>query len=93
MSVKHVSYIYIYISNKLPYQFRFFLNTNDIYFIFVFVDLAALDSLEILDLSWNQFIGSIPPSIRELSSLKSLSLSKNHLNGSLPTEGKYFIKI
>ena len=59
----------------------------------MYVDFEAFDSLEILDLSWNGFIGNLPHSLRALSSLKSLSLSSNYHTGSLPTQGKYFIKI
>ena len=88
VSLKRVLYIHAQLC-----QFRYLLNTNDIYFIFVYVDFEAFDRLEILDLSWNGFIGNLPHSLRALSSLKSLSFSSNYLTGSLPTQGKYFIKI
>ncbi|KAF5931578.1 hypothetical protein HYC85_027749 [Camellia sinensis] len=43
--------------------------------------------LEVLDLTGNNFFGSILPSIGALSSLKALSLAHNNLNGSLPIQG------
>ncbi|KAM4102304.1 hypothetical protein ACB094_05G214300 [Castanea mollissima] len=48
---------------------------------------AALDALELLDMSYNEITGIVPPSIGALSSLKSLVLQKNELNGSLPNQG------
>ncbi|XP_030970926.1 receptor-like protein 14 [Quercus lobata] len=50
-------------------------------------DFAALDALELLDLSYNELTGIVPPSIGALSSLKSLVLEGNKLNCSLPTQG------
>ncbi|KAK6267678.1 hypothetical protein QUC31_011838 [Theobroma cacao] len=44
--------------------------------------------LRVLDLRWNLYSGSIPPSIEALSSLKALSLSSNALNGFVPSPGK-----
>ena len=59
--------------------------------LFCFVGLATFHNLQVLDLSDNGFIGSIPPSIGALSSLKVLSLAYNKLNGSLPAhQGKLF---
>ena len=53
------------------------------------VDMANSSNLEILDLSYNDFIGSITPYIGALSSLKAISLSHNYgLNGTLNTSGK-----
>ncbi|KAJ0586721.1 putative non-specific serine/threonine protein kinase [Helianthus annuus] len=49
--------------------------------------LVSFHRLEILDLSGNNFVGSIPSTIKFLSSLKALSFSFNSLNGSL-TNGK-----
>ncbi|XP_028067417.1 receptor-like protein 15 [Camellia sinensis] len=49
--------------------------------------LTSFRHLEILDLSRNNFLVSIPPSIGALSSLKALSLAQNNLNGSLPIQG------
>uniref|UniRef100_A0A2N9GL69 Reverse transcriptase Ty1/copia-type domain-containing protein n=1 Tax=Fagus sylvatica TaxID=28930 RepID=A0A2N9GL69_FAGSY len=48
--------------------------------------MANFSSLEILDLSYNDFTGSISPYIGALSSLKALSLSYVGLNGTLPTQ-------
>uniref|UniRef100_A0A2N9EHT6 Reverse transcriptase Ty1/copia-type domain-containing protein n=1 Tax=Fagus sylvatica TaxID=28930 RepID=A0A2N9EHT6_FAGSY len=48
--------------------------------------MANFSSLEILDLHYNDFTGSISPYIGALSSLKALSLSCNGLNGTLPTQ-------
>jgi polynucleotide 5'-kinase involved in rRNA processing len=48
------------------------------------VGLSNFSRLEILDLTHNYFIGSISPSIGELSSLKAISLASNELNGTLP---------
>ena len=56
-------------------------------------DFAALDALELLDLSYNELTGIVPPSIGALSSLKSLVLEGNKLNGSLPTQGMYLIDL
>ncbi|KAJ9560523.1 hypothetical protein OSB04_005683 [Centaurea solstitialis] len=39
--------------------------------------------LEVLDLSENNFVGSIPSTIQELSSLRTVSFAYNNLNGSL----------
>ena len=55
---------------------------------FPLVDMANFSSLEILDLSNNDFTGSITPHIGALSSLKSISLSYNDLNGTLIAPGK-----
>ena len=55
---------------------------------FLLVDMANFSSLEILDLSENDFTGSITPYIGALSSLKAISLSYNKLNGALNTPGK-----
>nr|XP_023906334.1 receptor-like protein 9DC3 [Quercus suber] len=51
------------------------------------MDFAALDALELLDMSDNELTGNVPSSIGALSSLKSLVLQSNKLNGSLPTQG------
>ncbi|KAM3747369.1 hypothetical protein ACB098_05G029900 [Castanea mollissima] len=47
--------------------------------------MANFSNLEILDLSGNDFTGSITPYIGALSSLKAISLSSNSLNGTLNT--------
>ncbi|KAJ9560624.1 hypothetical protein OSB04_005784, partial [Centaurea solstitialis] len=51
------------------------------------VGLAYFRHLEVLDLSNNNFLGSIPSSVDTLSSLKELSLARNELDGSLPLLG------
>ena len=56
-------------------------------------DFAALDALELLDMSDNELTGNVPSSIGALSSLKSLVLQSNKLNGSLPTQGMYLIDL
>ncbi|XVE91264.1 hypothetical protein DITRI_Ditri20bG0139700 [Diplodiscus trichospermus] len=50
-------------------------------------DLKTLTRLEILDLSWNNLVGSIPSNVGELASLKALSLASNDFDGSLPIPG------
>lgn len=55
------------------------------------IALASLQHLEVLDLSANNFVGSIPSTIQTLSSLRALSFSKNGLNGSLPDDGNFSI--
>jgi len=49
--------------------------------------MANFGSLEILDLTGNDFTRSIPPYIGALSSLKAISLSDMELNGTLPIQG------
>ncbi|KAJ9561049.1 hypothetical protein OSB04_006209 [Centaurea solstitialis] len=49
--------------------------------------LSSFHHLEVLDLSGNNFVGSIPSTIQELSSLKVLSFAGNNLNGSLRDHG------
>ncbi|CAI9267424.1 unnamed protein product [Lactuca saligna] len=48
---------------------------------------ASFHHLEILDLSENSFVGSIPSTIQGLSSLRVLSFAENSLNGSLSDDG------
>ncbi|XVF79273.1 hypothetical protein PTKIN_Ptkin14bG0208300 [Pterospermum kingtungense] len=50
-------------------------------------DSITRGKLEILDLSYNKFNGSIPRFIGKLSYLKALYLTGNRLNGSLPFPG------
>jgi Leucine-rich repeat (LRR) protein len=47
--------------------------------------LGQMKALRILDLSINQFLGTIPGEISEMDSLKELRLDKNFLTGQLPT--------
>ncbi|KAL8252283.1 hypothetical protein R6Q59_035976, partial [Mikania micrantha] len=49
--------------------------------------LASFHHLEILDLSYNNFIGGIPSVINSLASLKVVSFAGNALNGSLKNDG------
>ncbi|KAL7616492.1 hypothetical protein Lser_V15G01264 [Lactuca serriola] len=48
---------------------------------------ASFHRLEVLDLSRNSFVGSIPSAIQTLSSLRALSFSENNLDGSLSDHG------
>nr|KAJ0225222.1 hypothetical protein LSAT_V11C100013900 [Lactuca sativa] len=48
---------------------------------------ASFHHLEVLDLSWNSFVGSVSSAIQALSSLRALSFARNKLNGSLPDHG------
>ncbi|KAD6454663.1 hypothetical protein E3N88_09369 [Mikania micrantha] len=49
--------------------------------------LASFHRLKLLDLSFNNFIGSIPSTIKSLSSLQVVSFAYNALNGSLYNDG------
>ncbi|KAG5107023.1 hypothetical protein JHK82_043993 [Glycine max] len=49
-------------------------------------EFGNLTRLEILDLTWNNFNGSIPKSLGRLSSVVNLSLLGNRLTGSIPSE-------
>ncbi|XP_050290612.1 receptor-like protein 14 [Quercus robur] len=75
--------LYVFSSRMLNRIFRDVDGTG----IVTIDDFAALDALELLDLSYNELTGIVPPSIGALSSLKSLVLEGNKLNGSLPTQG------
>ncbi|CAH1442604.1 unnamed protein product [Lactuca virosa] len=48
---------------------------------------ASSHHLEVLDLSHNKFVGSIPSTIHALSFLRVVSFAYNQLNGSLPDHG------
>ncbi|CAA2995505.1 LRR receptor-like serine threonine- kinase GSO1 [Olea europaea subsp. europaea] len=50
-------------------------------------DLIAFKNLKVLDLSKNNFTGSIPQIIGLMSSLSALSLAENNLTGFLPSKG------
>ncbi|KAJ9561048.1 hypothetical protein OSB04_006208 [Centaurea solstitialis] len=63
------------------------LSGNDFNGTLSFEALASFHHLEVLDLSWNNFVGSIPSTIQELSSLRVLSFAGNNLNGSLRDHG------
>ncbi|KAI3773424.1 hypothetical protein L1987_47951 [Smallanthus sonchifolius] len=47
---------------------------------------TSFHHLKVLDLSYNNFVGSIPSTIKLLSSLKVISFDRNALNGSLPED-------
>ncbi|KAJ9561327.1 hypothetical protein OSB04_006487 [Centaurea solstitialis] len=49
--------------------------------------LVSFHHLEVLDLSYNNFVGSIPSTIQELSSLRALSFAHNNLHGPLRDHG------
>lgn len=55
---------------------------------FFLQDFTSFKNLKVLDLSENNFMGSIPPAIGNLSSIIALSLAHNGLNGTLPNQGK-----
>ncbi len=46
--------------------------------------LAAIPSLEVLDLSYNAYSGAIPAALLSLTALKVLRLQRNMLTGALP---------
>ena len=48
--------------------------------------LGQMKALQLLDLSINQFLGTIPGEITKMKSLKELRLDKNFLTGQLPTD-------
>ncbi|KAI3773438.1 hypothetical protein L1987_47967 [Smallanthus sonchifolius] len=50
---------------------------------------ASFHRLEVLDLSFNNFVGSITSQIKSLSSIKAISFAYNNLNGSLPHYGRF----
>ncbi|KAJ9561331.1 hypothetical protein OSB04_006491 [Centaurea solstitialis] len=63
------------------------LSGNDFNGTLSFEALASFHHLEVLDLGYNNFVGSIPSTIQELSSLRVLSFAHNNLNGPLPDHG------
>ena len=52
---------------------------------------ASFHHLEVLDLSSNSLVGSIPSAIHALSSLRAVPFAHNNLNGSLSNHGKLYI--
>ncbi|XP_059275453.1 receptor-like protein 15 isoform X2 [Lycium ferocissimum] len=64
-----------------------YLRNNDLKNWSSFQELTTLRGLEMLDLSYNEIAGEMPPSLGAMTSLKSLSFSGNELNGSFPEEG------
>ncbi|WVZ15267.1 hypothetical protein V8G54_012833, partial [Vigna mungo] len=48
-------------------------------------NVGKLTSLEFLDLSQNQLVGSIPSSLAQIDRLTMLDLSHNYLSGKIPT--------
>ncbi|KAJ9561328.1 hypothetical protein OSB04_006488 [Centaurea solstitialis] len=63
------------------------LSVNEFNGTLSFEALASFHNLEVLDLSENNFVGSIPSTIQELSSLRVLSFAYNNLHGSLRDHG------
>ncbi|WVZ14248.1 hypothetical protein V8G54_011814, partial [Vigna mungo] len=47
-------------------------------------NIGKLTSLEFLDLSRNQLVGSIPSSLAQIDRLTTLDLSHNYLSGKIP---------
>ncbi|KAK9069799.1 hypothetical protein SSX86_010195 [Deinandra increscens subsp. villosa] len=60
-----------------------FLKILDLSSSFWLPTLASFNNLEVLYLSYNSFVGSIPSMIKSLSSLRVLSFANNTLEGSL----------
>ena len=52
--------------------------------------LGSLESLQVLNLAWNELEGPIPDSFARLHKLKHLFLNMNKLNGRIPVDlGKF----
>ena len=48
--------------------------------------LGSLESLQVLNLAWNELEGPIPESFASLTKLKRLLLNMNNLNGTIPLQ-------
>ncbi|XP_068319353.1 probable LRR receptor-like serine/threonine-protein kinase At1g56140 [Pyrus communis] len=55
-------------------------------------DIGEYQSLQTLDLSFNNLTGQLPSSLFNLSSLESLFLGNNSLSGSLPSQKSYGLR-
>ncbi|KAL8226235.1 hypothetical protein R6Q59_000219 [Mikania micrantha] len=72
---------------NLPYLEVLVLSGNKLNGTLPMEALASFHRLKLLDLSGNNFVGSIPSTIKSLSSLQVVSFSYNSLNGSLYNDG------
>ncbi|KAI3802642.1 hypothetical protein L1987_30782 [Smallanthus sonchifolius] len=70
----------------LPYLEVLALRNNDLNGTLPMEAFASFHHLKVLDLSYNNFVGSIPSTIKLLSSLEVISFDRNELNGSLPED-------
>ncbi|KAD6455180.1 hypothetical protein E3N88_09886 [Mikania micrantha] len=72
---------------NLPYLEALVLSQNNLKGTLPMEALASFHHLKLLDLSFNNFIGRIPSTIKLLSSLQAVSFANNALNGSLYNDG------
>ncbi|KAD6455183.1 hypothetical protein E3N88_09889 [Mikania micrantha] len=72
---------------NLPYLEVLILRHNNLNGTLPMEALASFHHLKLLDLSFNNFVGSIPSTIKSLSSLQVVSFAHNALNGSLCNDG------
>ncbi|KAL8239811.1 hypothetical protein R6Q59_016378, partial [Mikania micrantha] len=72
---------------NFPYLEVLVLSENNLNGTLPMEALASFHRLKLLDLSFNNFIGSIPSTIKSLSSLQVVSFAYNSLNGSLYNDG------
>ncbi|KAL8209354.1 hypothetical protein R6Q57_006086 [Mikania cordata] len=72
---------------NLPYLEVLILNQNNLNGTLPMEALASFHRLKLLDLTNNNFVGSIPSTIKSLSSLQVVSFAYNSLNGSLYNDG------
>ncbi|KAL8239824.1 hypothetical protein R6Q59_016391 [Mikania micrantha] len=72
---------------NLPYLEVLVLSENNLNGRLPMEALASFHHLKLLDLSFNNFIGSIPSTIKSLSSLQVVLFAYNSLNGSLYNDG------
>ncbi|KAI3802630.1 hypothetical protein L1987_30770 [Smallanthus sonchifolius] len=74
---------------NLPYLEVLLLRGNYLNGTLLMEAFASFHRLEVLDLSVNNFVGSITSQIKSLSSIKVISFAYNNLNGSLPHYGRF----
>ncbi|KAD6455187.1 hypothetical protein E3N88_09893 [Mikania micrantha] len=72
---------------NLPYLEVLILSENNLNGTLPMEALASFHHLKLLDLSFNNFVGSIPSTIKSLSSLQVVLFADNALNGSLYNDG------
>lgn len=49
------------------------------------ISILNCSKLQVLDLSYNQFVGNIPNDIDRLSNLREINLNSNHFSGNIPS--------